>query len=623
MSLHCISLKGRAGPPLIGLFVVITVLSAIFLATRKFGDDQEYHPGSTPREESSAAKNRQTQQIGFVGSESCRECHSSQCADWQLNPMSHSTTRVADRLDTEDYAVAKFSPSPHVEYSVEKRDGRVFHHERMTDRQSSLIFDQSVEISYVIGSGQQGHAYLIERPGMLYASPVNWYSKSHRWGLAPGYDPAGHQRFERRVSDGCLNCHAGRIADDPENQDRFVTPVFREISIGCERCHGPGEQHIAHHRNGVIADMIINPSSLELSARDAVCAQCHLQGVERVLRKGRTDFDFRPGELLGDTWTIFVDQSSLEDKSTRAVSHVEQMRASVCCVESKGRMSCTTCHDPHSTQHGTESSEFYRRRCLTCHSDDSCSAPAAARSAEMDACTACHMPAISASDVPHAAHTNHRILRNPNHSAEAATPTISELAEFQEGTDTMSDAERQRATGIALARLMERGAIARSTARAEAMLRKARLENPEDPELLESLGVVLNQQNRSWEAAGIWKQGLLLDPDNEALLSRLAQLTHDSGDFEQAAGYLERFLTLNPWHAGIYGRHAHVMGKLGRFPEGIRSAQKSLKLDPSLAQVRGWLVDAYLAVGDREASENEKRLYDRLIEVAPLPDAPR
>jgi hypothetical protein len=605
------------------LLTVISVMSLVFVIAvllYKQSPSQQAEINSAVTESVSNTSS-QPESARFVGSQTCGECHAREWTEWQSNPMYLSMTEISSRLADEDFAAAEFSPLSHVSYRVERRDFAVFHHERMTDKSLETIYDQSEEVTYVVGSGQQGHAYFIKRPGMLFTSPINWYSRTQHWDLAPGYNPAGHQRFERRVTDACLNCHAGRIADDPQAKDRFLEPAFPELSIGCERCHGAGEQHVAHHRSSTVADLIVNPAKLDPAKRDSVCAQCHLQGVERVLRPGRTDFDFRPGQLVGDIWTIYVDQSSDADGTTRAVSHVEQMQSSQCYTGSDGQMSCTTCHDPHSAQHGTQSANLYRTKCLTCHNQESCATPAADRAFKGDSCIACHMSAISASDVPHAVHTNHRILRRPQPESAVSIANGSDLTIFQDGLVPLSDAERKRSLGMTLARLVERGSISASSVKAEQLLRQARSHFPGDPDLLECLGTALTRQGRSYEAAAVWRQGLQHDPQNEALLYRLAQLSHDNGAFEEAATYIERFLNINPWHAGMYGRHAHVMGMLGRYPEGIRSAEKALELDPSLVQVHGWLIDVYQMSGQSEASLKQQQIYMRLTEVTQPPDA--
>ncbi|MBI3683998.1 MAG: hypothetical protein HY235_26805 [Acidobacteria bacterium] len=52
-------------------------------------------------------------------------------------------------------------------------------------------------------------------------------------------------------------------------------------------------------RTGVALD-IINPEKLGPERRDGVCAQCHLAGESRIVKAGREQRFFQPGELLSD-----------------------------------------------------------------------------------------------------------------------------------------------------------------------------------------------------------------------------------------------------------------------------------------------------------------------------------
>ena len=79
--------------------------------------------------------------------------------------------------------------------------------------------------------------------------------------------------FDRPIIAGCLFCHANRF---DMNEGR--PPVFHGLSIGCERCHGPGELHA--RRPEVVQGRdwtIVNPADLEpapsasRSASNAIC----------------------------------------------------------------------------------------------------------------------------------------------------------------------------------------------------------------------------------------------------------------------------------------------------------------------------------------------------------------
>src|SRR5262249_42976841 len=159
-----------------------------------------------------------------------------------------------------------------------RRDGRVFHQETRRDAAGHVVARTEAEARYAIGSGTAGVAFVVERDGSLYQSPLAWYSGKQAWELAPGYRTQKLQ-FDQPITLDCLFCHTNRVelvAGKP--------PRFHGLTIGCERCHGPGELHVRRPERIDGADLsIVNPATLEsLSQRDAVCEQCHLQGTERT-----------------------------------------------------------------------------------------------------------------------------------------------------------------------------------------------------------------------------------------------------------------------------------------------------------------------------------------------------
>src|SRR5262249_42309921 len=137
---------------------------------------------------------------------------------------------------------------------------------------------------------------------------------------------------------------------------------------------------------------IVNPRHLPALLREAVCEQCHLTTKYRVVRRGRGEFDYRPGLPLPEYWSVFVtaaDPAGVGPTATRP----EQMRASRC-SRASGRLGCTSCHDPHAAPAPERKPAHYRERCLACHGEGDCRLPAAQRRRQHpdDACTACHMP---------------------------------------------------------------------------------------------------------------------------------------------------------------------------------------------------------------------------------------
>jgi Cytochrome c3 len=64
----------------------------------------------------------------------------------------------------------------------------------------------------------------------------------------------------------CDGCHSVNF--------NVQTNTVTEWNVGCERCHGPGRDHIAHRSRA----NIVNPGQLDYVRANDACIQCHSQG---------------------------------------------------------------------------------------------------------------------------------------------------------------------------------------------------------------------------------------------------------------------------------------------------------------------------------------------------------
>jgi Flp pilus assembly protein TadD len=461
-------------------------------------------------------------------------------------------------------------------------------------------------VAYTVGSGSRGRSYLINIDGRIFVSPISWYTGPHQWDWSPGYAVDNNFRFDRKISEGCISCHAGLVAVHPQDHDRFAEPPVIEASIGCERCHGPGRDHIAYQSGEAPADArdpIVNPEKLAGARRDAVCNQCHLAGKRRVVRLGKSEFAFQPGMFLSDNWVIFLKTEGIDTGVAAAVSQAEQMFASECYRKSNGALGCITCHESHSTPHAESPEAVFRQKCLNCHGRQApeCSEPLARRQeiTTTDSCMDCHMGKFPASDV-HAAQTNHRIARHKPAitvgSRKSRIPDEHPVLFIEPGAPT-DQKDWDRARGIYLG---ERTASASNAKTAVELLKHLEQEPAADVEGLYILGQAAESVNQPNRAVRVWEKLLKLEPRHERALESLAIHFHETRNLDLARQYYERLIEVNPGKSQYYGRLAHVLGQAGDLPAAIQVAEKCLELNPSLPQTHGWLVEAYRGIGDDE-----------------------
>ncbi len=120
-----------------------------------------------------------------------------------------------------------------VHYTIEHRDGKVFHKATRRDSDGTLLAEIEAEVRFALGSGTRGIAYLIERDGYLFQSPIAWFSQKGRWDISPGYGEFTTQpNFERPIQPGCLFCHANQFhavagTVEPLRKAYFSGPVHR------------------------------------------------------------------------------------------------------------------------------------------------------------------------------------------------------------------------------------------------------------------------------------------------------------------------------------------------------------------------------------------------------------
>lgn len=418
-------------------------------------------------------------------------------------------------------------------------------------------------VAYVIGSGHRAHGYLVRVGNYLFQSPIAYYTQRGEWDIAPGFEKFPVPDFNRPATFECVNCHSGSARYVRGSRNRFEEPAFTQESIGCERCHGPTERHLAAPSRS----NIVNPARLPAEARDSVCEQCHLTGEARVLNPGKELYDFVPGETLEKTLTVYVGESG-DDHPLKVIHQSEQLRRSTCAKKSGSRMWCGTCHDPH--EEPVDKAAHYRERCLRCHA----ATLAPAHGAPTGNCIACHMQSRATVDGAHTAFTDHQIRIRPK--AEGKSPKPAALVPWRPPPSEYT----VRNLGLAYLGAGEREKSAEALAKAMPLLVAAQKAFPRDPEVTAGLGLLL------------YLKGLYKEAGNA---------------FELAA-------RLSPGDVRFYQDAASAWKTAGESARAIRNLESAIQTDPSFEEAYRMLAQVYREQGNEAMS---KRVVDRYLSFRP------
>jgi predicted CXXCH cytochrome family protein len=350
----------------------------------------------------------------YVGGKVCAPCHEAETKAWQgshhdlaMQPAEAGTVR------------GKFDGATFVKDGVTSTFSRRAAGYRVrTDGPDGKLHDYEVAYTFGVDPLQQ---YLVALPGGRYqALGVAWDSRpaaagGQRWFHVYGDEKIDHKDQlhwtgpQQNWNYMCAECHSTNVVKGYRPTDGRYETTWTDIDASCEACHGPGSRHVAWaERKDRDADptrgLVVrlgDPSGatwqfvpgqpiarrttpLRSHVEVETCGRCHA-------RRAQIWGDYRHGDALAQTHLVSLLDADLYHADGQIRDEVYEYGSFLQSRMYEAGVTCSDCHDPHSTRLRASGNAV----CTKCHETARYDGPQHhfhEVGTPGAACVSCHMP---------------------------------------------------------------------------------------------------------------------------------------------------------------------------------------------------------------------------------------
>ncbi len=561
----------------------------------------------------------------YVDPALCAQCHAGKARTYSQTGMARAFYRMTPEKAVEDFksGLPFHHAASDTYFNMFERGGKYFQRRWQVGFDGRETNVEEKQIDFVLGSGNHSRTYLHQTPrGTLQQLPLAWYSeKGGYWAMNPGYDTADYGGSTRVIHYECMFCHNGypRIPEGHQEagaEAQYVEPLPQ--GIDCQRCHGPGRQHVeaAQTPNATpqqIRAAIVNPARLSPEREMEVCLQCHLETTSRLLphalqRFDRGPFSYIPGQALAE-FRLSFDMAQGKNSDFEVAHAGYRLRESQCFLKSAGKLRCTTCHDPHDIPLGESATAHYNSVCQSCH-------PVSPQTrAEHDAganCVACHMPLRRTDDAVHIVMTDHRIVRR-----KPAGDLLADKPEVHESPATSYRGEvvpyytskalpsANDSLYVALAQITDRSNLAAGLTRLAGLIDRL---HPAQPGFYSGLGEGYRSAGMNTQALAALEEAARRGPNSEIIALELGNALMESKQWPRAEAAFRTAARLRPGDAAAWGFLGWALWQQNKTVEAKNDLEKAIAIDPDDAGVHNNLASLLMGTGDLPGAEKEFRV---------------
>lgn len=324
----------------------------------------------------------------FTGSKSCMGCHAEQYQRWQGSHHDLAMQHASEGSVRGNFNETEFSANG-ITSRFFKKDGKYWVN---TDGPDGSMQDFEIKYTFGLTPLQQ---YLVEfQDGRVQVLGIAWDTRpesagGQRWfHLYPGQtiksgDELHWTGLQQNWNYMCADCHSTNLEKGYKSSSNTFQTTWSEINVGCESCHGPGEQHLdwakqdepRKQENGNMglafllhdrkdAGWVIDPGTgtahrnqpATTNREIDVCAACHSRRgqFKSGIESDGTFLDYyRPALLTADLY--HTDGQILDEVYVWGSFMQSKMQAA--------GVTCSDCHEPHSLNLRAEQEQV----CSQCH----------------------------------------------------------------------------------------------------------------------------------------------------------------------------------------------------------------------------------------------------------------
>ncbi|MGI8982462.1 MAG: tetratricopeptide repeat protein [Pirellulaceae bacterium] len=556
---------------------------------------------------------------GYLGIQACEACHAQRVKEFKetrhyLACMPPDSSQMPAAIEAGEGRLDTSDPTLHFEMV---KEGDQYIQKAIRTRADGTARVSSSVVALVYGQGGTAdQVYFGWQGNRLHEFPVARLLPQNEWG-ASKFDRNGDLGFSRETHARCLECHNLWVQQTPGKLSEYDRQGML-LGVTCEKCHGPGRDHVAWHQTNPAAKSahkIIHPGNLSRESQMAVCGQCH----SNAAKYSAEPFSYQPGEPLDLYYKTLYSRFPEDDHVANQDKYLRQSQ----CYQKSETMTCVTCHNPHHPEeHATPARQ---KTCLKCHQPESCTDRPNLPPEVREECIGCHMPLVNkvqvhfrtATDayVPPATRYEHHIGVYPLQRQEL-------LLQWRRMKDDPESREQARKLEQELVRdWIAQGDELRESHRllpAIDAFRQAQRIHP-SPAAKEKLAGVIALQSKidsNWfqaakemdekkfKAAAETFEGILaLKPDLPLVHGKLGSVYASLGQKEKAREHLEavsRFDPDEPYGEAMLGWLAYLDGRHGEALEHYRRAEE---MEPRNVKVKNNRGLAHLGAGQWEEAE--------------------